>query len=376
MSRDNKIVILVSVGLFLAGFFFAFERRSVKNGVGLAPQKNRSTTHTETKRWTVSSSQESLPKESYAAFIKMLEGKLTSDDCARLFQDEFTSVQKKTSGVLFNEKMDLILQKWGEIAPKQALEKVTVNEYGRYGVRAVFRSWAKKNPEAAAAFFSESQDRLIGKNPGILSEISGEWAKHSPEKAWEWIQSQDKSKADFGKAITDGEDYIVRAVADLPSEKALVFLNNLDPAILARNAYVLGEKAEQFSPKSDEWMAKLPESSRLQAESGKMMSQTQGDLEEIKKKIASFDAEKQKIIAQELSCPILEASRLDIKERIDWIMDAVPEKSLPDVTDFFIKSYLLEDKVNAKKWVDSLPHGKKKERLLKYMEPPPRIIYQ
>lgn len=375
MTRDNKIVILVSIGLFLIGFFFAFERDGVKNRERLAPEKSQSAASSEKKR-AVSSSQESLPEESYAAFIKTLEGKLTSDDCARLFEDEFTSVQRKTSGVTFNEKMYLILEKWGEIAPKQALEKITVNENGRYGVIPVFKSWAKKNPEAAAAFFSESQDRLIGKNPGILSVISGEWAKHSPEKAWEWIQSQDKSKADFGEAIIDGEDYIVRAVADLPSEKALAFLNDLDPAILARNAYDLGEKAEQFSPNSDEWMKKLPENSRLQAEIGKMITQTKGDLEEIKKELSSFDAEKQKLFAQELSMPILDASRLDIKERIDWIMDTIPQESLPDTTNFFIKSYLLEDKGNAKKWVDSLPPGKKKERLLKYMEPPPRIIYQ
>lgn len=375
MSRDKKIVSLISVGSFLAGFFFVFEWDGSKNQNEDTSQKNSYDAVPDTTKKAVSRPAEYFSGKSYADLSKKLQGNLTSDDCARLFEEEFDFIEKTNTILFITPKMYLILQKWGEIAPRQALEKITIHENATHWVFPLFSSWAKKNPEAAAAFYAESQDRFVGKNPAVLSAISSQWAQHAPEKAWEWLQSQKGKKAEFGRQFLNSEDSIVSIISYQHPEKALTFLNNLDADILERNAYILGQNAEKFSPASDEWMNKLSAQSRIQAEAGRIMAQTKGDLNEIKKQISTFDEEKQKIIAQNLSYPLLEESRLDIRDRIDWIMDFIPEDSLPDITDFFIKKHLLEDKVNAEKWLNSLPPGKKKDRLLEYLKPEPPIPF-
>lgn len=375
MSRDKKIVILISVGSFLAGFFFVFEGNSFKNKNEITSQKKSYDSVVSTTKKAISRPAEYFSGKNYADLSKKLQGNLTSDDCARLFEEEFDFI-KKTNTILFiTPKMYLILQKWGEVAPRQALEKITIHENANHWVGPLFSSWAKKNPEAAVAFYAESQDRFVGKNPAVLYAISSQWAQHAPEKAWEWLQAQKGKKAEFGRQFLNSEDSVVSIISYQHPEKALAFLKNLDADILERNAYVLGQNGEKFSPGSDEWMNKLSEKSRSQAEAGRIMAQTKGDLDEIKKQISTFDEEKQKILAQNLSYPLLEESRLDIRDRIDWIMDFIPEESLPDITDFFIKKHLLEDKANAEKWLDSLPPGKKKDRLLEYLKPEPPIPF-
>lgn len=302
--------------------------------------------------------------DDFVYFAKRLEGNLDAQDCEKMFDEMFAQMNKPASSPLISAKMQMLLEKWGKVAPKQALEKIKITGGAQYWVLPVFRGWMEKSPENAVAFFNESQDPLVKKNNWLPLIIAGTWANYSPQKAWDWVQLP-SNRQSFGSNYQYFKNEIVSALVDKHPEQISQFLGKFSEEDVDNNAYLLGEKWVTDHSEAREWLEKLPEKSKTKAEAGVIMGTSKGDLNSIKSQLASFDEDKQKALFNELAEPMLEASRLDMKDRVDWIMDMTSDESYPANIQFYINKWLLEDWENSRKWVDSLPPGDKKERVLK-----------
>ena len=92
------------------------------------------------------------------------------------------------------------------------------------------------------------------------------------------------------------------------------------------------------------------------------MNQTKGYLKELQTAIEQYDMETQSKFVAELAYPILESNRLDMKERIDWIVKKSPIDSWPQ---WDIEEWLKNDREDAKSWLSTQPEWAKKEALMK-----------
>lgn len=360
MFKKNKVIILYALGAYLLGFFLFFNGDHPKNEEKYVKEKVKTPPIKGELRPEISN----RSQDNFVFFVKKLASNLSADDCEKMFDEMFDEMNKPASSPLISKKMQMLLEKWGKVAPKQALEKIKSTGGAQYWVLPVFRGWMEKSPENAVAFFNESQEPLIKKNNWLPLTIAGTWANYSPQKAWDWVQLP-SNRQSFGNNYQYFKNEIVRALVDKHPEQISQFLGKFSEEDVDNNAYLLGEKWVTDHSEAREWLEKLPEKSKAKAEAGVIMGTSKGELNSIKSQLASFDEDKQKALFNELAEPMLEASRLDMKDRVDWIMDMTSDERYPANIQFYINKWLLEDWENSRKWVDSLPPGDKKERLLK-----------
>lgn len=294
----------------------------------------------------------------YSAFAKRVQEARTSEDMERLFDEQLT-----ISDETFALTMNLLLEKWGEIAPKQALEKIKSAQGSSFWMSSVFQGWAQKNPEAAAHFYKESQDHKIKNNFLILTTICGKWVNHDSQKAWEWLNTQ--KEFHNASAFQFTKRGLFDSLASNSPQKALHLFQNLEATDKDEFAYILGEKCAQLLAESAEWRNQLPENALIKAEAGKIMTLSKGDFNSIKTQLATLDPNQREKIITELAAPLLLTGYPDIQNRLHWLMESLPDPlSRPDIKSA-INDWFKEDPIDARQWLDTLPAGKNKENLLK-----------
>lgn len=361
-----KTPIIVSTSAFLAGLLFSMviEKEEDHSDTTSSKLTLNTVSPTSKQKMPVAQFQQDTSQENYAQFSARMQKELTSEEMEKIFDELFSSSISD-----FDPKMSLLLQKWGEIAPKSALEKIKNNKGSIDWAYPVFMGWAKKNPEAAATYYSESRDRYVKNNFLVLVAISTQWTMYSPQNTWDWLQTQN-GKTIFNREFQYCKDVVINTLAENSPEKIPQFLEKLNMEDKERNAYALGEKwASAPVAGTDEWMGQLSEKGTLKAKAGQLMASSQGDLNEIQKSLSQFDEETQKKIIKELAYPLLETGNADIKDRISWLMDSMPNA----LSNFGIKrrinDWISEDKIDATKWIHSLPEGENKKQLLKLGKP-------
>lgn len=301
----------------------------------------------------------------YSTFAARVQKSLTAEECSKLFDELRSSKDNLLSSFAFNAQMKLLMKKWGKVAPRQALEKIKSTGSNRELMLPVFQGWAENDPETAAAFFNESKDSAVKLSFLVPFGIASEWAKHSPQQAWDWLESQ-KGKSIFGDNYQFSRDSIIGSMAEKHPEQIASFIDRMTEKDFEKNAYTLGEQSAGISVGVPEWFEKLPEKAKIKAEAGRLMALTGGDLESVKTQFSALDKEKQKVMMNELAPRLLNQSRLDMQERVDWIMDMTLDRANPPGIEYAINKWMLEDWADSKKWLDSIPPGKKKERLLEF----------
>lgn len=356
MKYKFLALIFISAIGFAIGVIFPFGREKTKeksdiNVVSSGDFRNPSSLQ------SVSREIPNVREESYPSFASRLQKVRTSEELEKLFNELIASSSTKD----FDPKMSLLLEKWGAIAPKQALSKVENCKGALSWSYPVFLGWASKNPEAAASFYNEAQSKYVKNNFLVIIAISGQWAKYSPDKALDWLDSQKGKTA--SRELQYGKNVIIREYANKSPEKIPDFIGQLSEIDKENNAYLLAERWAQYDANSVDWIEKLSEKGQLKAEAGRIMALSQGDLDNIKNQLSAFDNEKQSGILKELVYPLLDNGQPDMSARVEWIMDTMKEPLSNFGIKYRINEWLLEDRVEAKKWIDSLPDDKKKKQL-------------
>lgn len=357
-------LIVATVVPFALGFLYSSQKtieisedapRISKRSIPISPEK------TKRRSKTTESDSSTL---AFLHFIKKGYSSASSDEYEKIFDTLNASLLDVSSRF----QMNLLLQNWGESAPKQALDKIKRSGGGLELVSLVFSSWAEKAPENAATFYEESQDEQIKNNPYVVISIAGKWALNDPDKAWNWLQSHKEDL--FTEDFQDGKKAVIAAISQKYPEKIPQLLTKMEESDWDDNAYSLGFHWGNHTEKAPDWMDTLPEKTRIKAQSGRIMSISKGDLTSIQNQLSSFDSEQQVKIISELGAPLVMEGGLDIKEKVDWLLNSIPEDQYPSFMKNRIECWILEDRKNAKEWIDSLPEGKKKETFLKMHTPP------
>lgn len=371
MVNQKKLLFFISLLTCTMGYLFSWgwESITVPDNVPKAPtisspSKKRfslsGNNRTESHSFIKTSNNQDAEKGSLYLFVKKLHGNLEPHEYSTLFDELLSSSFSSESSL----KMSLLLNKWGKTAPRQALEKILgMEDVNVYWIPEILGYWAEKDPDNAISFYLESQDSRIKANPYIVRYLCGNWAKHDPRKAWDWLHAQKGGLLD--SHFQWAKNSIACSVADHHPEQIPEFIKKLNDRDLEGTVYFLGEKWGEIHPESSEWVERLDESKRIPAEAGRIMGSAKGELKNILTLLSSFDKEQQTAIAKELAIPLLAPGGLDTKDKVDWILDTIPEEQLNTSIRKNIQKWLYEDRAEAEKWINSLPTGSKKEKLQK-----------
>ena len=362
-TKINILGFLLCIGVFTIGALSSYNWNTLRNitqrkniidkASSLSSSRFLSIKNKEMKKALL------VPKKvHFSSFFQKLQKNRESAEFETLFEETLSNTNRGLHSLEF--EMSLLLEKWGEVAPKQALEKIKQTQGDPYWYSLVFQGWAQRDPEGAANFYNEINDIKIKNNFYILYAISQQWSQNSPKDAWNWFQSH-KNKLNPDEFLLCQKN-IFNNISDNQLKQIPQLIYSLDNESLEYNAYILGKKLATEPNSSLEWMNKLPENVRMKAEAGKIMFISKGNLENIQQQLSSYNETQQKIIIKELITPLLNRGDSNIKNRVNWIMQSIPEKDWPDNLKYQVENWLREDK-EAKQWLDSLPSGSIKSKL-------------
>lgn len=278
-------------------------------------------------------------------------------------------------------RMNMLLNKWGEVAPRQAIEKVLKKDFSNFHnhykdsavwVNCVFSGWTGKSPETAASYFKESTDPRIRKNPFIPHSIIDRWADSSPMSAWDWLVSQDKntiSHQDEHKAL------IINRIAWLNKDKIPDFIAGLDESDAKLYGPRLWESWFYKYPDSPETMASLSEENKAAALLGSISGKTKGDLDAITRELSIHNREEQQKFLFALAPDLISGDKAERDRRLRWLMANAPGALMQDSVQNSMLDWFLEKRMEAKEVLENLPPGKEKEALKNSFKSAPRLQY-
>ena len=370
MKYKNYIILIFI--LFLGGYFFAsFCRFSGPIDDLEISEKKVSVSSRFSAKFISKFHEEMEVKDDLNYFIEKLQNSKGDDVYDELF-DEIHSSSENYYSYYF--KMNLLLKKWAQSAPRQALQKIISTGENHYWVSLVFETWASRDPEKASAFYNESQDDVIKKNPGVVAAICGQWTKYAPDKAWDWLLMQKDTI--LNQNFQKSKNAFIHSIAINHPDKIPQFLEKWDKQDLKDNAYILGEKWVGLDQEFNGFLEKFPENIQIKAKAGRIMGVAKGRLNEIQYEISQIENATQRTkIIKEMALPLLESGGLDSQDKVSWILDSIPEVELSPEVESNIRKWMLEDRANAKKWIDSLPNGSKKDRLEKFFTPEEGVYF-
>lgn len=309
-------------------------------------------------------------KGSYPWLLNRLLGKVDVEELNVLFNEAFdpdTYVE-----FLSERKRILIIQKWGELAPLQGLQKLEETPDGKNYLFPLFSGWVSKNPEAAIACYEERFRKDERYSPIVLNAIIGEYALQSPEKAWNYLLSYEgeissgltqKIKQRFLEATAESHPELIPDMVKrvgLPPAHDKVNLRNMGAAF-----YKMGVQWGKHNSESREWLENLPDEFKRRADAGRIMGITNGDVDKINDYLLPLSPEDQKNTAKELWLYVWSGG-IDLPNRIDWIMESLPASEIDGSIEHKIMAWQSWDYERSQAWIDSLPSGAKKERLQKW----------
>lgn len=363
MFKTNKKLTIFALIAFLVGMLVGGNWKNFKaGGVAKRPDAEKSPKTESSSGTVLTLSAES--QDDLDSFAKRLEGNLSENDYDKLFDEALKSRSAQSPAIIpQNKKMALLLAKWGTSNRKAALEKIhSVSKRG-YLVWLAFEVWSRKDIEATVAFFEESQDHpLVKGDSSLISVIAGNWAKFAPEKAWDWLQSQN-GKTVSGNRFLQCRDYFISTLIGKDPKQIAPFFEKLDEGDFQRNARRIGIALAENEELFAQFIKKLTPESQIEAEAGRIMTVSNGELEKAKELTARLADEKQVKVIEMMAGFLLERICLDMDERVSWVVEKLPEDKWPN---YLIEKWLKDDREDAHAWVESLPAGPKKEKLLQF----------
>lgn len=365
MWTNKKNVVLVIAGAFLASFAAGMYSGNIASEEDTVPNREPRKNGFNISKKTLLHASSTSEAEVNNDIITFMEGLKKTQSLDELHQAlEEASDPARTDPFQSDIKKWMIMQKWGEIAPHQGLQKLEEMKNGTDLLFPLFAGWASKNPEAATSFY---ETNYIGKShtysSRILNAIVSEYAAYSPEKAWNWLQSIkdsipteefEKSKKKFLQAASQ------KNPQDIPQ-----YITEVGYADLGEEIYYVGMNWGNHDLASKEWINQLPDNIRPKAEAGRIMGITKGNLEEIDKLLLETPPKDQLAVKKELARSLRDIGGPQMQSRISWIIDSLPEEAISQDQRDFIGSWLQSDRKDGKEWIDSLPSGKKKDFLQK-----------
>ena len=362
MITRKQVFILVTAGPFLTAFFCSL---LLASPASTSTEYKTPTAQKTNKAHNSFTGKESLREQSTGrinmlSFIKKLRGTPTPEEMNQLYEDAFHPVPPFTFDI--DTKRWMVIEKWGAVAPLQGLEKMQQLSSQYDYIFPLFSGWASKNPEAAAAYYDEHYKKEAQYSQRIINAIISEYAAHSPDKAWQWLCSQERefpeSKLDTAKSRffdTVAQKYPER-IPDLVKQMG-------ENQISRESAYMAGTAWGLQNSGIGDWMSKLPEESRVQAKAGYIMGITKGNIEKVEEQLFSVPQEEKMKITRELAEHLQNRGTMDKAEQINWIMDTLPESEVTDCFSLGIGYWMRKDRKGAAELIQSLPPGRKKDLL-------------
>lgn len=324
-----------------------------------------------------SSRAKSSGETDFADYFMRIRNFRSSEECEACFEGliKHTSLSPGERAM----RMNMILNKWGEVAPRQAIEKVLDKDFANFHnqhkdsaawVNCVFSAWTEKSPETAASYFKESTDPRIRKNPFIPYTIIDQWADASPMGAWDWLTSQDK------KSILHHDQFktlIINRISWLNKDKIPDFIAELGESDAKLYGPRLWESWFYKYPDSPEIMASLSEENKAAALLGSISGKTKGDLDAITRELSSYNQEEQQKLLFELAPDLISGDKAERDRRLRWLMANAPGALMQDSVQNSMLDWFLEKRTEAKEVLENLPPGNEKEALQKSFKSTPTL---
>lgn len=293
------------------------------------------------------------------ALMQKLKQTKDSDRLSELF-DECKSVQNFRQYYM----LYLVVKKWAEVAPLQCLAKLEATEGGMDHLSCLFYNWTAKNPETAIAYYEKNyMGRTQAFIPNTLKSIINEYAKIDLKKATTWLHSHEQTLT--REEWREGKKALLSAIAAKSPDLVPQHISDIDKEDIKEMAYELGLKWGDHTTEQGEWINTLSDDSRIKAEAGRIMGITKGDISKINDHILNLSPNDIIRVNQELAYYVLNESEGNIPEKINWIMENLPEKDISTEIQQNITIWMREDKTNAEKWLNTLSSGSKKDLLKK-----------
>lgn len=315
---------------------------------------------------SISDSPSSAPRQrlryestGFASFHKNLLKASSPQEFSLLFNE----LLPRTNPLFFNAQMDAILEKWGEIAPKQAIQEVIASSAHKYLLASVFNGWIKKDPDAARAFYEASEDPAVKGNFALVIALANAQVRSSPQGALDWLDAQKGTL--FSEELVRAKEYIAQIINDTHPE----FFASHPSANLLSDSLALGNPSSDSSnpARSEEATQKAA----LKTEAEQLMTRSKGSLKTLQEALASYPLDKKEALIRECAqWSLFESGSPDAGERVAWVVESLP--NIDGVT-YPIEKWIDEDTPAAKAWIDSLPDGDKKESLKALLPRPPRL---
>lgn len=313
----------------------------------------------------------------FAEYFQHVQNLRTVEECEVYFENIIEDAALSLTEKHF--RMSVLLFKWGELAPRQAIQKVQEGDIWKISkeydmtppwLTYVFTGWAGKDPEAAAAFFKETSDPRIQKDPMLPVFLVQKWAEHSAKDAWRWLESLDK---DSIACYEQCKLFVLYSMQENNVERIPEFIAGLDERDSELYAPQLWWSWFKEHPESTEVMASLSGENKEAALMGSISGKTRGDLDAFTQEIAKYSPEEQKKIIFELAPGLLYGDKEGWEDRIHWVMKNAPEVFLQNSVknSESLRVWLHENREEGKAILDRLPSGKEKEALMEVFNSPP-----
>lgn len=271
--------------------------------------------------------------------------------------------------------LHLVLEKWGEIAPIQGVNKLLSLEGGEELLPYLFSGWAKREPESAIAYFSENKAQFSTfSQQNITESIISSYTHSDPEKAWSWLQKEKKNLDGTGGYDTCLREF-VHSLSVSHSDLIPHFINKLNYKNEHRYAGAIDEmemavakfaKAWAAQEKDSwDWIAELPAKYKIIADSERIIQEAKGNTETMDQLMNQLPSDTQQDVRTLVIHKMMRRDGLAMEARADWAMNTYPESKIEELKDV-LQSWMIEDTITAEKWINSFPPGKKKELLEKW----------
>lgn len=350
LTRKKTLIILAAGSFFVA---FMGGRHLTESRQDSLPFENKSfLSFATSKDQNHYRNQQQTNDTDIISFIKKLQGPLNFKTLNELFNEAFFPKKGFTESHMILQ--GTIVYEWGKVAPKQCMEKLKDVQYPSLFTFSLFAGWASKDPEAAIAFYEENgKNKPSQERSEMLSAISAEYAKHSPKKAWNWLQ---KHKDDvFEEDFDDCKRFFVSSFALAQPQLIPEFINTADSQEIEHNLYDIGFGWGNHDSESQEWINHLPGDFRAQAQAGRIMGLSGGNLEKINEQLAKISQEERTKVIKVLSDPILKTNAIDMVDKINWMITSFPESEIPENARYTISSWLKKNKQEAADLASKLP---------------------
>ena len=235
----------------------------------------------------------------------------------------------------------------------------------------VFSGWAGKDPEAAAAFFKDSDDPRIKKDPLVPSTLLGRWVEHSPQGAWDWLISQEENSFLYYRAC---KNMVANSMLNHENrERIPEFIAKMSEQDAKTYAPRLWETWFWEHPDSPEQMAALSGENRTAAILGSISGKARGDLDVLGRELSAYNQEERQKFLFALAPGSLSGGRAEKERKLQWFMANAPGALMQNSVIGSLNDWFLEKRVEAREVLDNLPPGKEKDFLMKAYQHPPII---